>query len=382
LLESLFWIALIGAGYSYFLYPLVLYLFARREPHFEMEGHAQTDDALPPLTTIVAARNEETRLRGKIEDLLSQDYPKDRWQIIVVSDGSTDGTADIARSFTEQGVQCLELEQRQGKETAQARAIQMASGDLLVFTDVATRIGGAGLRGMASALMLPGVGAVSSEDRFVTVDGRPAGEGLYVRYEMWLRRLESRAGGLVGLSGSLFAMRRELCDEWPTDIPSDMLAALRTARRGLRAISLPHVHGLYPDLKDDSAEFARKRRTAVRGMAALAYARELLHLRRHGLFAFQLWSHKILRWGTPWFMALALLSNIALAAGSVFFTWTLLLQLLFYGLAALGALWPTARRFAPVRIIYFFVLSNLALAVALVDYLRGQRIVQWEPSAR
>ena len=382
MLESLFWIALIGAGYSYFLYPLVLYLFARREPHFEMEGHAQTDDALPPLTTIVAARNEETRLRGKIEDLLSQDYPKDRWQIIVVSDGSTDGTADIARSFTEQGVQCLELEQRQGKETAQARAIQMASGDLLVFTDVATRIGGAGLRGMASALMLPGVGAVSSEDRFVTVDGRPAGEGLYVRYEMWLRRLESRAGGLVGLSGSLFAMRRELCDEWPTDIPSDMLAALRTARRGLRAISLPHVHGLYPDLKDDSAEFARKRRTAVRGMAALAYARELLHLRRHGLFAFQLWSHKILRWGTPWFMALALLSNIALAAGSVFFTWTLLLQLLFYGLAALGALWPTARRFAPVRIIYFFVLSNLALAVALVDYLRGQRIVQWEPSAR
>jgi cellulose synthase/poly-beta-1,6-N-acetylglucosamine synthase-like glycosyltransferase len=120
-------------------------------------------------------------------------------------------------------VQCLELEQRQGKETAQARAIQMASGDLLVFTDVATRIGGAGLRGMASALMLPGVGAVSSEDRCLTADGRPAGEGLYVRYEMWLRRLESRAGGLVGLSGSLFAVRRELCDEWPSDIPSDML---------------------------------------------------------------------------------------------------------------------------------------------------------------
>lgn len=382
MLESLFWIALIGAGYSYFLYPLALYLFARRQPHLEIEGHAQTDDALPSLTMIVAARNEETRLRGKIEDLLSQDYPKDRLQIIVVSDGSTDGTADIARSFSEQGVQCLELEQREGKETAQARAIQLANGAILVFTDVATRIGGAGLRGMASALMRPDVSAVSSEDRFVTADGRPAGEGLYVRYEMWLRRLESRAGGLVGLSGSLFAMHRELCDEWPTDIPSDMLAALRTARRGLRAISLPNVHGLYPDLKDDSAEFARKRRTAVRGMAALAYARELLNLRRYGLFAFQLWSHKVLRWGTPWFMALALLSNIALAAGSVFFTVTLLLQLLFYGLAALGGLWPTTRRFAPIRIIYFFVLSNLALAAALVDYLRGQRIVQWEPSAR
>ena len=381
MLEILFWIALVGAGYSYFLYPLVLRLFADPSGAVD-DGQHNAAHEWPRMSVIVAARNEEARLRGKIDDLLLQDYPRANLEILIVSDGSTDATADIARSFSEQGVQCLELEQRQGKETAQARAIQMASGDLLVFTDVATRVGGAGLRGMASALMLPGVGAVSSEDRFVTVDGRPAGEGLYVRYEMWLRRLESRAGGLVGLSGSLFGMRRELCDEWPTDIPSDMLAALRTARRGLRAISLPNVHGLYPDLKDDSAEFARKRRTAVRGMAALAYARELLNPWKYGLFAFQLWSHKVLRWGTPWFMALALLSNIALAAGSVFFTCTLLLQLLFYGFAALGALWTAARRFAPIRIIYFFVLSNLALALALVDYLRGQRIVQWEPSAR
>ena len=382
MLEALFWTALVGAGYSYFLYPLVLYLLSRKERHVELEDHRCTDEALPRITTIVAARNEETRLRGKIEDLLLQSYPPERLQIIVVSDGSTDRTADIARSFSNRGVQCLELEQGQGKETAQARGIQMADGELLVFTDVATRIGGTGLRGMASALMLPGVGAVSSEDRFVTADGRPAGEGLYVRYEMWLRRLESRAGGLVGLSGSLFGMRRELCDEWPTDIPSDMLGALRTARRGMRSISLPHVHGLYPDLKQDSAEFARKRRTAVRGMAALAYARELLNPRRYGFFAFQLWSHKVLRWATPWFMALTLLSNIALAAGSVFFTLTLGLQLLFYGLAAAAALWPTTRRFALIRVVYFFVLSNLALAVALVDYLRGRRIVHWEPSAR
>lgn len=381
MLEPLFWVALVGAGYSYFLYPLVLRLFANFS-RSAAEGQDATAHELPRMSVIVAAKNEEARLRGKIEDLLRQDYPREQLEILVASDGSTDATADIARSFGEQGVRCLELTQPLGKETAQLRAIETATGEILVFTDVATRIGGAGLRGIAAALMQPGIGAVSSEDRFVTAEGRPTGEGLYVRYEMWLRRLESQAGGLVGLSGSLFGVRRELCDEWPTDIPSDMLVALRTARRGLRAVTLPHVHGLYPDLKKDSAEFARKRRTAVRGMAALAHARELLNPRRHGLFAFQLWSHKVLRWATPWFMALALLTNMALAASSPFYTLTLALQVLFYGLSALAALWPPARRLALVRVVYFFVLSNLALAVALVDYLRGQRVVQWEPSAR
>ena len=381
MLELLFWIALVGACYSYFLYPLVLRLLAKSS-RSASEWQETNPHEPPRMSVIVAARNEEARLHGKIEDLLRQKYPREQLEILIASDGSTDATADIARSFGEQGVRCLELAQPLGKETAQLRAIDLTTGEILVFTDVATRIGGAGLRGIAAALMQAGVGAVSSEDRFVTADGRPTGEGLYVRYEMWLRRLESQAGGLVGLSGSLFGVRRELCDEWPTDIPSDMLVALRTARRGLRAVTLPHVHGLYPDLKNDSAEFARKRRTAVRGMAALAHARELLNLRRYGVFAFQLWSHKVLRWATPWFMALALLTNMALAASSPFYALTLALQLLFYGLAALAALWPPARRLAPVRVVYFFVLSNLALAVALVDYLRGQRIVQWEPSAR
>ena len=381
MLEPLFWIALVGAGYSYFLYPLVLRLLANPADAVD-DGQDKAAHEWPRMSVIVAARNEEVRLRGKIEDLLRQNYPREQLEILVASDGSTDATAEIARSFGEQGVRCLELAQPLGKETAQLRAIEMTTGEILVFTDVATRIGGAGLRGMAAALMQPGVGAVSSEDRFVTADGRPTGEGLYVRYEMWLRLLESQAGGLVGLSGSLFGVRRALCDEWPTDIPSDMLVALRTARRGLRAVSLPHVHGLYPDLKKDSAEFARKRRTAVRGMAALAHARELLNPRRYGLFAFQLWSHKVLRWATPWFMALALLTNTVLAASSPFYALTLALQLLFYGIAALAALWPPVRRLAPVRVVYFFALSNLALAVALVDYLRGQRVVQWEPSTR
>ena len=377
----LFWLCVFGALYTYLVYPLLLALVPRRST----EGKASAPNSSaepPPLTVIIAARNEESRLGGKLDDLLAQEYPAGRLQILVVSDGSTDGTARIARTYAGSGVECIELEQRLGKESAQARAIRQSTGDYLVFTDVATRIGGAGLHGMVDALARPGIGAVSSEDRFLSADGRPAGEGLYVRYEMWLRRLESERGGLVGLSGSLFGARREICDEWPTDVPSDLVVALRCARRGLRAVALPDVHGLYPDLKQDSAEFSRKRRTAIRGMAGLASAVEVLNLRRHGLFAFQAWSHKVLRWAAPWFMLGALVLNVLLLGQGQLY-WALLgLQLAGYGLAAAAAAWPRLRRLAPVRILYFFVLSNLALAFAFVDFLRGRRVVQWEPSVR
>jgi glycosyltransferase involved in cell wall biosynthesis len=330
----------------------------------------------------VAARNEGRRLAAKLDDVLAQDYPADRLQVIVVSDGSTDDTAAIAGGYAARGVECIELRDRVGKETAQARGIAAARGDILVFTDVATRIGGAGLRGMAAAFQSPGVGAVSSEDRFVTADGRPAGEGLYVRYEMWLRQLESRARGLVGLSGSLFAVRRELCDEWPTDVPSDFVVALRCARRGLKAVSLPEVHGIYSDLKRDSAEFARKRRTALRGMAGLASAMDVLNFRRHGLYALQAWSHKLGRWAVPWFLLGALVTNLLLLDAGAIYRVMLGLQAVGYGMAAGGWIIPGLRRIGLVRIAYFFVLSNAALAVAAVDFLRGRRVVQWEPSVR
>ena len=379
-LESLFWVCLFGVGYAYFGYPLLLAVIARGGHHQHADPGAP--QPWPSMTVLIAARNEAHRLGSKLDDVLGQDYPGDRLQVVVVSDGSTDDTAGIARAYAGRGVACIELGDKVGKETAQARGIVAARGEILVFTDVATRIGGAGLRGMAAAFQSANVGAVSSEDRFVTADGRPAGEGLYVRYEMWLRKLESRVRGLVGLSGSLFAVRRELCDEWPTDVPSDFVVALRCARRGLKAISLPEVHGIYPDLKRDSAEFARKRRTAVRGMAGLASAVEVLDFRRYGLFSLQAWSHKLARWAVPWFLLGALVTNVLLLDAGGIYDVILGLQAAGYGLAAGGLVLPGLRRFGLVRVAYFFALSNAALAVAAVDFIRGRRVVQWEPSVR
>lgn len=378
--EIVFWVSCALIGYAYIGYPLLLAAYTRvkRRP----VGDAHETAELPRITVLVAARNEAERLPAKLDDIFRQDYPMDRMQVLVVSDGSDDDTVDVLSSYADRGVECVALEQRRGKEAAQAEGIRRATGDFVIFTDVATRIGGDGLQGMVDGLRHADVGAVSSEDRFITTDGRPVGEGLYVRYEMWLRRLESKARGLVGLSGSLFGVRRELCDEWPTDVPSDLVVALRCARNSLRAISLQNVHGLYPDLKNEAAEFSRKRRTVVRGMAGLASAPEVLSPRRHGWFAFQVWSHKVLRWAVPWLMLLALVANVMLYDAGPHYSLLLALQCLAYLAVAIAALYAPLRRFAPIRLVYFFVVANLALAVAAIDFVRGRRVVFWEPSVR
>ena len=186
----------------------------------------------------------------------------------------------------------------------------------------------------------------------------------------------------VGLSGSFFAARREVCEPWPTDVPSDFTVALNCARKGLRAVSDPRVVGIYADLVQDADEFARKRRTAVRGMAALAAAPEVLNVRRHGLFAFQVWSHKVMRWLVPWFLLLLLPVTLAVADQHGIYRLALWAQFAFYGLALAGWVLPRSRDVALVRIPFYFMQVNAALLLAGVDFLRGKRVVTGEPSKR
>ena len=209
-----------------------------------------------------------------------------------------------------------------------------------------------------------------------------AGEGAYVKYEMWLRRLESDRAGLVGLSGSFFAARREVCEDWDTLSPSDFNTALNCARMGLVAISSPAVVGIYSDVKDSSLEYARKVRTVVRGMTALARHPIALNPLRMQLFAFQVWSHKIMRWGVPWFMLTMLVVTLLLLDQGVVYHVALVLQVVFYLLALAGRLSVRLREIAVIRIIFFFVQTNIALGHAAVLFLAGTRMTTWNPSRR
>jgi glycosyltransferase involved in cell wall biosynthesis len=326
--------------------------------------------------------NEENRIGQKLDNTLQIDYPPDLLEIIIASDFSTDETDNIVESYANKGVRLVRADQRKGKEYAQLCAIRASKGEVLVFSDVATEIPADALQLLAARFSDAQIGAISSEDRFITNDGSVAGEGAYVKYEMWLRRLESDRAGLVGLSGSFFAARREVCEQWDIYCPSDFNTALNSAKHGLVAITCPQVVGIYKDVEDASLEYRRKMRTVIRGITAIARHPEVLNPFRMGLFAFQVWSHKIMRWGVPWFMAIFLLLTLMLQGQGLVYTMALLAQIVFYGLAIAGWLSKSLRKNTLIKIIFFFVQTNLSLAQATVSFVLGKRMTVWTPSRR
>ena len=378
-MEALFYIFLLLCSYSYFIYPLILKALPAR-----LHGPAHLGDTadMPSLSLIITVHNEEGRIREKLENTLALDYPRDRLEIIVASDFSVDATDNIVESYAPQGVRLVRADQRKGKEYAQLCAIREAAGEILVFSDVATTIPPDAFRKLASAFIDERVGALSSEDRFISQDERVAGEGAYVKYEMWLRRLESDRAGLVGLSGSFFAARREVCADWDIYSPSDFNTALNCAKQGLVAVTASEVVGIYQDVKDTGLEFRRKVRTVIRGLTAIVRHPEVLNPFRMGLFAFQVWSHKIMRWAVPWFMLGFALVTLLLQAQGGIYQAALVAQLVFYGIALLGWISERARENSAVRIIFFFVQTNLALAQAVASFLVGKRMTVWTPSRR
>jgi len=372
----LFWICVFGAVYSYAIYPLLLSVVVPRR-----RSRGQDATWQPKVTLVVACRNEARRLKQKLENALQLRYRP--LEVLVASDASDDSSDDIVRSFADRGVVLVRSPERRGKEHAQGLSIQTATGDIIVFSDAGTDLPSDSIDFIVARFRDWSVGAVSSEDQFISSDGKVVGEGAYVKYEMWLRRLESERAGLVGLSGSFFAVRRSVLTRWDASIPSDFACALMTNRAGLVAVSDGRVRGIYKDIKDPSKEYQRKVRTAIRGMAGLARLVEVMNPFRFRWFAFQVFSHKFMRWMVPWFLAGAFVSSGVLAYRGVDVYEVLFeLQCLGYAGILLAHVVPAVRSIGLVRLAYYFVQANIALAHAGVLFVRGKRVVVWEPSVR
>ena len=373
----IFWGSIFCILYAYFGYPLSLFLIG-----IFRSKEVKKKQVEPPVTMIITAYNEEKRIEGKIANTLQLDYPRENLEIIIASDGSTDATNEIVRRYERDGIRLLAFDKRRGKEYAQKDAVSAAKGDVLVFTDVATQLKSNGLREIVSNFADSSIGCVSSEDRLVRLDGQAAGEGLYVQYEMLLRRLESRAYSLVGLSGSFFAARKEVCRDFSANMQSDFKTLLNSIQIGLRGVSDAEALGYYLDVADQKKELDRKVRTIIRGLTVFFNHIELLNVFRYGLFAYQLFCHKLLRWLVPLFLVTALLTNIALSLGSPVYFIILLCQLGFYslGLAMILKKKPAANILS--KIPAYFLSVNLAIALAWWRYLSGHRVVMWTPSER
>lgn len=336
---------------------------------------------LPRVSIIIAAYNERQRISQKIQNTLCQNYPLDKIEIIVASDCSSDGTDEIVASFDPERIKLVRSPQRSGKESAQKLAVETSTGDILIFSDVAATLDQDCVTKMVANFNDPSVGCVSSIDRFIDPSGKPSGEGAYVRYEMFLRTLETKVNTLVGLSGSLFAARRELCSNWVSDLDSDFNTLLQSVKHGLRGVLDRESIGYYQNLSDEKKEYDRKVRTVLRGITAFMRNLNLLNPIQYGLFSWQLFSHKLCRWLVPFALIFLLACNLVLSLFSPAFTAILILHLAFYAFSLWGAM-TSGTCNAIAKLAYFFVMVNLSILSAWCRYIKGERIVVWTPSNR
>jgi hypothetical protein len=378
LLTVLFWGAVLFVAYAYAGYPLALWLLAARKAP-PAKG---TETICPRVSFVISAYNEARRLPEKLRNTLALEYPRERLQVIVASDCSTDATDEIAASFAAQGVSLVRAPERKGKENAQRLAVEAASGEVMVFSDAATILQPDGVLRIVQGFADPTVGCVSSVDRFIEADGSVSGEGAYVRYEMLLRRLETRANTVVGLSGSFFAARREVCRPWAVDLPSDFNTLLNTVRRGMRGISDPEAAGFYRNIADERREYQRKVRTVLRGITTLMKSLPLLNPLSYGMFAWQLFSHKLCRWLVPFALVAAFAAAGLLARGSTPYLVLFAAQGAFYALGLVGAGTTLLPRGSLLKVPAFFLVVNLAILSAWYRFARGERRTLWAPSER
>lgn len=372
-----FWLSVTLVFWAYIGYPLFLWLLA-----LVYTRPIRRQDWTPPVTIVITAYNEERRIRQKLENTLALDYPPELLEIIVVSDASTDRTEAIVGEFAPQGVKLLVIAERHGKHYGQGRGIQLAANELVVLTDATTFLADDSVRMIVRSYADPTVGVVSGEDKPNDFDGTSAGEGAYVRYEMKLRWLENKVGALVGASGCFFSLRKSLTKTWVDDMSSDFYMPLVARLNGYRAVVDHDALAYYTVLANPGKEFERKVRTVVHGFEVFFLFFQAANPFRTGIFAVQLWSHKMARWLVPVALIVTFCANLFLWNAGWFYQATMVAQSLFYGLALLGYLVPVLQKSPPVKIPLFFVMVNWSILVAWFKYLTGQKYVVWDATKR
>lgn len=374
LLIALFWFSVSALIWTYVGYPLFIVMLARWRPR----PHKRAD-ILPSVTLIIPAYNEETIIRQKLENALALDYPPEKMEIIVVADGSTDRTVEIAESFAGRGVRMLFQPERRGKIAAMNRAVPCAKGEILVFSDANAFMKPQSLRALVRNFADPQVGCVSGEKR-IKADYRvqAQGESAYWRYESGIKRAESLFNTAIGAIGEIFAIRRELYHPLREDsIIEDFVLSMELVRDGWRIVYEPEATAWEEASPTLRAEWERRVRNCAGGFQALGRLGWLFSP-RYAFMAFQFLSHKLLRWLAPLFMILTWFSNLALRSIPLY-RWLFWGQTLFYFLALIGGLLAMMGwRLRPLWFVFYFCFANLTALGGLWRYLTGAQTNLWK----
>ncbi len=374
--EALFWLLVSVVLYVYFGYPLLVLILSKLRP----APSVQKADITPMVSLIIPAYNEEKVIAQKIENCLALDYPRDKLEIIIASDGSTDGTNEIVQSYVSQTTRFFAQSKRRGKSSTLNKVVPRTHGGVLVFTDANALFRQDAVKMLVKNFADKRVGCVCGELHLASQESQTAkGEGFYWQYETYIKRKESEIYSVLFTNGAIYAIRRSLFERLDPAWADDFMIPLSIARKGYRSVQEPEAVGYEKTSTAVKDEFWRKIRIVARDSNAYFHVKGLLGKPFRPWLAFQLFSHKLLRWLVPLFMVAILGLNFLLLSRE-FYRWTLVAQLLFYTLAVLG--WLFDRQKAHIQSRYlsiplYYCMVNIAALLGLRRTMLGKSMETW-----
>jgi glycosyltransferase involved in cell wall biosynthesis len=369
----IFWSSILFIVYTLVGYAACLWLISSLRSRRCMRAEIQ-----PTVSVLIVVRCSEKLIENKILNCMEQDYPSEKIEVVVVCDGPSPSTEEIVMRYKEHGVRLIRAE-REGKTACLKLALAGTSGEIVLFTDVAVRMNPDAIRTIVSNFADPSVGCVSSED--ATSSGGGNAEPIYIAFDTLLRRMEGAVCSLINVSGSLFAARRVVCDNWPVGMSSDFFVPLHSIEAGYRVVVDMRVPGYLGAVKV-SDEFQRKVRTIVHGLEVFFGHLRFLNPFVYGLVSWELVSHKLFRWLLPFGFIAALLSNGLLWNAGTFYRVTLAVQVLFHLAGIIPRCYEPLLEVLPFKVASFFMIGNLSTLKSWLLYARGERFQTWEPSQR
>jgi cellulose synthase/poly-beta-1,6-N-acetylglucosamine synthase-like glycosyltransferase len=393
MLTTLLWLALALVAFSYVGYPIALAAWGAVHDLFGAlrflgGGRDRRDRGGPPewprVSLVVAAFDEEGCIAQKVANSLALDYPADRLEILIGCDGCTDRTAAVAREAGGARVRVVELAPRSGKASVLAKLVPAASGDVVVLTDANVMLDAGAVRALARRFRDPAVGAVVGRLRLQNPTNGRFEEGVYWKYETFLKYLEGKRGCVLGANGGLYAIRRILFGPLPPDtITDDYVIPVRIAVRGWRVPFEPGAIAYEETTEDARKEFARRARIGAGNWQSVVRVPDVLDPRT-GFVFFAFVSHKLLRWMTPLLLAIALLGSVAAAGAPDAWGYRVLVaaQLAFYALALAGSRASAGPLGRAASWAHYFVAMNVALAVGFWRFVRGTQRAAWQRTER
>lgn len=372
-MRIIFLILFIVLFYIYLGYPLLLLIFNRKKKI------SKNDNFTPTVTFLISAYNEEKYIKERLENVLSLNYPKEKLEVIVISDASTDRTDDIVKQFEDEGVKLYRLNERRGKIAGQKEVLPMTKGEILVFSDVTGKYHKEAIQKLVRNFADAKVGAVTGELKYKQSEETfiGSGEKTYWRYEILIRKNESKLGGLVAVTGSIYAIRRNLYPNFPNHLADDLIIPLAIYRKGFKIIYEEEAICEELTTAESKEEILKRSRITLQNIQGLLFMKDLLNPFRYGIFSLQLWSHKVMRIFLPFLLIWIFITNMLLWEQRSFYSILLGFQVIFYLMAIFGfALHKKGIRIFAIP--FYFCLSEIAVLVGVVRAILGIKMATWE----